>query len=68
MSKKDFVALARLIKETSEHPNSDIESYGQAVTKLADGIADICQRHNPEFNRTLFLRACGRGVETAWRS
>jgi hypothetical protein len=26
---------------------------------LAQAIADICERHNPRFNRQKFLTACG---------
>lgn len=68
MTKKDFVAIAGIIRgniESVAGENSNrIEEVaarraaGMAV-KIANDIADHCAKVNPEFKRGRFLEACG---------
>lgn len=51
MTKKDFEALASALRET------------RASLAICEGIAAVLLRDNPRFNRSLFLDACGRGVQ-----
>jgi len=51
MTRKDFQAIANVIKDT---PFTD----PQDRVILAHRMAEVCQRTNPNFNKQLFLAAC----------
>jgi len=51
MTRKDFQAIAAVIKDT---PFTD----PQDRVILAHRMAEVCQRTNPNFNKPLFLSAC----------
>ena len=51
MTRKDFQAIATVIKDT---PFTD----PQDRVILAHRMAEVCQRTNPNFNKSLFLAAC----------
>ena len=51
MTRKDFQAIATVIKDT---PFTD----PQDRVILAHRMAEVCQRTNPNFNKQLFLAAC----------
>lgn len=56
MTKKDFIALANMIKDAD-----DLEYFNGAYGKnsFAESLADYCATKNPRFNRSTFLDACG---------
>lgn len=51
MTRKHFIALARICKENKERPMTPEE--------LAEEIADFCRSENGNFDRQRFLTACG---------
>jgi hypothetical protein len=54
MTKKDFIALADVLRNTK--PDSPAYSEGYMVwTAVRDLIADTCARDNPQFNRSRWL-------------
>jgi len=55
MSKKDFVAIAKAIKDARETYGRD----GIVSEYTAKAIAAHCATTNPAFNRARFLTACG---------
>ena len=61
MTKKDYVAIARIIN-TSNRETGD-KAANQARKHLLDcvanDLADIMERDNPKFDRARFLTACG---------
>jgi hypothetical protein len=67
MTKKHFEALAQAIIET-HYQIDDMEQYegdgggADALSRVTDGIANVCASINPLFDRARFLAACG--VET----
>lgn len=64
MSKRHFEALARLTKDTLAR---EVSSRGtlspwspvMALEAMAYGLADVCARENPQFDKARFLKACG---------
>ena len=57
MTKKHYEAIAEVI-------NNEIRPYGvnavsQMTYDIIDGLCDYFQTDNPNFNRELFLEACG---------
>lgn len=58
MSRKHFEALAKEIRE--EYLASECEPAARdAICALAGRIARVCSDHNPNFDDTRFLAACG---------
>ena len=60
MSKKDYIALAKLIKGNAIHfeDKPDVSSY----IKYGGFLFDLCQylkSDNPNFNESKFREACG---------
>ena len=54
MTKKHFKALADVIKLAADSGMSQ-----QQLRAIAVGIALVCKRDNPAFNRDKFIEACG---------
>lgn len=54
MTRKDFEELAGLLKYNRAYSGNK-----QACDTLAAQTADFCQKQNPRFDRTKFLRAAG---------
>jgi len=61
MTKKDFQALADIVKEYGNLnvPCTPAPAQIAGQMWLANKLADMCSDKNPRFNRTLFLKACG---------
>lgn len=54
MTRKDFVAIARVIEELRLNPDFDAK-YGAKVTRE---FGWLCAQTNPNFDRARFERAC----------
>lgn len=57
MSRKDYVAFARIIKTNLEISHSPLERV--TVKGVATDMADLFAADNPRFDRQKFLTACG---------
>lgn len=57
MTRKDFEALAGIIKQVSDSKITVREYDGVVI--LAESIADYCEQDNNMFDREIFLAACG---------
>ena len=56
MTKKDYVAISRIIKQAKiEHPS--IESY-DAIKQIQNQIAEHLAEDNPNFDYDMFYAAC----------
>ena len=53
MTRKDFQAIANALKTI---PFTDPQDRVIVACRLAE---DVCAKANPNFNRNLFLKACG---------
>lgn len=62
MSKRHFEGLARAISEGLDNARNGASPTG-AVQDVAEGIADLCRKENPQFERRRFLAACGLSRE-----
>lgn len=61
MTKKDYVAIARIIKQglkVNEKPYSSTP-LNDVVNGIVVALADYCQCDNPRFDRSKFVAACG---------
>jgi hypothetical protein len=55
MTKKDYVLIAKAIKDAQEfYPHGDSRSYS-----IACYLSDALETDNPAFDRSRFLEACG---------
>jgi len=55
MSRKDYIALAAIIKA-----HLQVTSLDRGIlSSVAEAIAVQCGRDNPRFDRMRFMRACG---------
>ena len=59
MSKRDYVAIAKAIKDSIVEPAQRSLTHYTACADVADRIADVCAADNPRFDRKRFLDACG---------
>lgn len=62
MSRKDYEALARVIRAQVEsldyEEQDDFAEYGDSLLrKIAHDVADVLYQDNPRFNREKFLHA-----------
>ena len=57
MTRKDYVAIAALIKHQRESAERDDIQLG--VEYIADSLAHFFKTDNPRFDRERFLKACG---------
>lgn len=57
MSKKDYVAVARIISNTRELCQA--KEAREATTYIASDLAREFVKDNPRFDSDKFLRACG---------
>lgn len=56
MTRKDYVALARIIADARNAGDSAEEAMRE---KIAQRMADMCAADNPRFDKERFLRDCG---------
>lgn len=56
MTKKDFEAIAQLIRPTAD-PDNPVEV--EVIRNLAERMAAMFARENPRFDRNKFMQACG---------
>lgn len=62
MSKKDYQAIARVLKAVRTGATYDGESYAVARCKNVETmLADMLAADNPRFDRARFLEACETG-------
>ena len=60
MTKKDYIALAKLIKEnTSTIETSEFFFYTIQKDSFLDDLCIYLQSDNPNFNESKFREACG---------
>lgn len=63
MTKKDFEAIARTIKDARDAMVMPGHPLPAQVTGIFDSVArdlaKVCATTNPRFNRSKFLSACG---------
>lgn len=57
MTKKDYIAIAEVLRELG---NAGVRSFDSAedCIAIAHAFADILQRDNPRFDRARFVLAC----------
>ena len=61
MSKKHFVALAAELKYRKPCPIARPKGYAERFAvwqSVVEGVADVCSRFNPNFDRSRFIKAC----------
>ncbi len=62
MTKKDYIALAKLIKKHSDNIGNDLELENKFVIFKDSFMDDLCiylKSDNPNFNESNFREACG---------
>lgn len=61
MTKKDYIAIAKVVKETrtSTQIVGRAETISNTCNEIAHGLAVVMQKDNPNFDRNRFLIACG---------
>lgn len=57
MTRKDFEGMAKAIR--SSRPENPLSGGHTIADRIAEEIATVCAKSNPQFDRTRFLRACG---------
>lgn len=57
MSKKDYVAIAALLRDHAETIMDPTQAPDIALRDLVDGVADLFAADNPRFDRERFLNA-----------
>ena len=60
MTKKDYVLIARVIKDANDGMKNGIIT--EPVDFIASHLCEILEADNPRFNREQFLSACGLAV------
>jgi len=60
MTRKDYVAIAKVISHTPSYIVADELSWliGEMRAAIAHGLADHMEQDNPNFNRGKFIEAC----------
>ena len=56
MSRKDYIKIARIIKDSTIINNNLFESISKKC--LINSLCDMLKEDNPNFNRFRFLDAC----------
>jgi len=62
MTKKDYILIASVLKESKSFPIEIRETNKKIITindLISEKMADVLQKENPRFNREKFLTACG---------
>jgi hypothetical protein len=59
MTKKHFIALAQQLKAVKPHDEASMSYALDAWYEACNAVATACKRHNPAFNWTRFMDACG---------
>ena len=57
MTKKDFVAIAKIIKEVKEDWDGGTP-FKSVISFFEDSFADYFETQNPNFDRDRFIKAC----------
>ena len=57
MTKKDYILIAKVIKEVATGWNYD-SKYAYVVSTIAVQLAERLEKDNTRFNRDKFLKAC----------
>ena len=57
MTRKHYIAIARLIDETRAHHNGD--GANRALNAMTLGLAEICKQDNARFDEARFFNASG---------
>ena len=55
MTKKDYIALANIIKELRK--TAYTESRALILNRVTDKLADYCELDNPRFDKDTFIKA-----------
>lgn len=63
MSKKDYEAIAALLRDHADTTADPTQAVDIAVRDLVDGMADLFYADNPRFNREKFILAALGGNE-----
>lgn len=59
MTRKDFIALAKMIREFNQYHDEGSNTANHFDTQQIKTIADFCATQNPQFDHARFLQACG---------
>ena len=59
MTKKDFEAIARALKDQHDALAPLTAAQERILLSTAKDIAGVCAAQNPRFDRARFLAACG---------
>jgi hypothetical protein len=57
MSKQDYIAIARILREQRANFNGELPRG--VIEQTAGKLADYFESDNPRFTRETFLSACG---------
>ena len=55
LTRKHFIELAGFVRGGVDKRDKDCVD---CIAVLADKLADFCAKHNPDFDRERFLKAC----------
>lgn len=58
MTKKDYIALAKTVKDQWDMVSNDAQDRAN-IKIMAMRIAVVCKQDNPRFDADRFLTACG---------
>lgn len=62
LTRKDFNAIAKVIKDNTDGKYTSDDLDNNTISqgyRIAKELANICEQHNPRFNRKRFANACG---------
>lgn len=66
MTKKDYIAIAQVIKQSNRETGDAKANQVRAhlLACVAQDLGDVMERNNPRFDRARFLSACGVEVQS----
>lgn len=59
MTRKDYVAIAKVVKSEVNHWDDKQPQVLSAITSIADGLSSVFRADNLNYDRNRFLDACG---------
>ena len=61
MSRKDYIAIAKMLKEQGSHTLEDGSDFNafRVYNDICRGMCEVLASDNANFNRDRFLTACG---------